>query len=398
MTHQQQIFELYFDRLIGVCRLIGWLAIGACIYIGLGAWFTFIYASLSFLLVMAAANFLSRIYSFANQGAAFQYLLMLLFGFRFKGLALDLSRAKDADPNALDFDLPDPLMAPGFIRVTPGDAMLVETPEPSKYTTCLTGEFFLKPLDILRGVMSPPVIKDKIDKITATTKDGIPVCVQDIHYLVRVLSDQEIQLEGKGSPPNNVQATYEQAMSRWIYRHIVRRSPDTGVLPPQDFRLGIKMVIERVIKEYIISHQVDQVTMPRVSKNGPRLGIMQSLLYRENERSFSGMGVRLLWVDPGCFSLLDANAAQQRIQTWKTDWIGKARVIEAHGEAHRLANQERGRAEAQSELLNGLLNSLQDINPSEDLDQNLRNVILVRTAQILEAMTSINQDSDKDRR
>jgi hypothetical protein len=67
--------------------------------------------------------------------------------------------------------------------------------------------------------------------------------------------------------------------------------------------------------------------------------------------------------------------------------MGDARLTRSYGEAQRLAYQEIGRAEAQAELLISIMHALSDANlRSGGTRQGLRDLILVRTAQLLEAM------------
>ena len=59
------------------------------------------------------------------------------------------------------------------------------------------------------------------------------------------------------------------------------------------------------------------------------------------------------------------------------------------GDAQRMALQERGRSEAQAELLRNITASLREANLQPDHPENVRKILLVRTAQILEGMRDI---------
>lgn len=74
--------------------------------------------------------------------------------------------------------------------------------------------------------------------------------------------------------------------------------------------------------------------------------------------------------------------------------MGNARLARSYGEAQHLAYQEIGRAEAQAEMLISIMHALSDVNLRGGTRQSLRDVILVRTAQLLEAMgESIPQEA-----
>lgn len=71
--------------------------------------------------------------------------------------------------------------------------------------------------------------------------------------------------------------------------------------------------------------------------------------------------------------------------------------LRAHiGEAQRIAYQDIGRAEAQAEVLMSIIHALDDIDlAAEDKNRNIRKIILLRTAQVLEAMTSASDEESK---
>jgi hypothetical protein len=94
----------------------------------------------------------------------------------------------------------------------------------------------------------------------------------------------------------------------------------------------------------------------------------------------------LLWADIGHIDIKEEGVDEQRVDTWAAKWVGRASVIRAYGEAQELAYQDLGRAEAQAEMLMSILHSLDEVELGDHPGQNLRKVILVRTAQILEAI------------
>jgi len=110
------------------------------------------------------------------------------------------------------------------------------------------------------------------------------------------------------------------------------------------------------------------------------------------------MGAHLLWCDIGHFEE-DRAALEQRLETWSAKWTGNANVIRAQGEAQRVAYQELGHAEAQADMLRSIIHAFDDIDLSkEKKDQNIRNVILMRTAQILDSLTDTQKPLDIGRK
>jgi hypothetical protein len=107
------------------------------------------------------------------------------------------------------------------------------------------------------------------------------------------------------------------------------------------------------------------------------------------------LGTELLWIDVGHIDIVDPGVDSGRLDLWATDWIGNASNIRADGEAVRQAYQELGRAEAQSEYIMSITNELKNIDMSGDPRENLRRILLVRTAQILDAMADDRKKEKK---
>ncbi len=60
--------------------------------------------------------------------------------------------------------------------------------------------------------------------------------------------------------------------------------------------------------------------------------------------------------------------------------------MHAYGEAKQSAYREKGRVEAQAELLRNITESLRGFEQRGDPAENVRRILLLHTAQILEAM------------
>jgi len=73
-----------------------------------------------------------------------------------------------------------------------------------------------------------------------------------------------------------------------------------------------------------------------------------------------------------------------RQNLWAADWLGDARVTRELGLAKRQTYHELGRAEAQAELIVAIAESLRLATNSLDPAENMRKILLVRTAQLLD--------------
>jgi hypothetical protein len=156
--------------------------------------------------------------------------------------------------------------------------------------------------------------------------------------------------------------------------------------------------VDDAITGFIQKNQLDRVTAPMFTGEDPRTTIGKDLLSKPFRDRFRDYGTELLWFDIGNFEIPEKKVDEQRFNAWLAKWTGNANVVRAYGDAQRLAYQELGRAEAQVEMLTSITYALNDAGLDEDLTeqqrdqkvkQNIRNIILARTAQVLEAMTAI---------
>jgi len=98
-----------------------------------------------------------------------------------------------------------------------------------------------------------------------------------------------------------------------------------------------------------------------------------------------------LWFDIGNFEPQMSEISAQRLETWGTKWSGEATLEAAKGEAMRESLNDRVRALAQAESLINILNSLGKLGPTAKSSENIRNLIVLRTAQILETMVEASR-------
>ncbi|MEA3352113.1 MAG: hypothetical protein U9Q82_16025, partial [Chloroflexota bacterium] len=185
-----------------------------------------------------------------------------------------------------------------------------------------------------------------------------------------------------------------QAVLDMAYQRSVRSD---GITPWHDL---VKIAVDAAVTDYIRAHRFDDLTAPRFTDADPRDEITNKLNSEGTKTRLKGVGAELLWADMGHFETVDEQVDQQRLETWGAKWIGNAEVQRAFGEARRISYQEFGRAEAQAEMLVSIMEALDDTDWPEDADEDerVRNIILTRTAQILDGMAdrdfSTNRQSD----
>jgi hypothetical protein len=84
------------------------------------------------------------------------------------------------------------------------------------------------------------------------------------------------------------------------------------------------------------------------------------------------------------------------LKAWQAFWDKESTLLRTEGEARRSAYQELGRVEAQSDLLKSILNSFRSVEVSGDNHkENIRRIVMARTAQLLDSMSSLYRNQDK---
>jgi hypothetical protein len=264
---------------------------------------------------------------------------------------------------------------PGYIIVRPGKVVLLETLE-HPASIHAAGKHFISRFERIKEIFSLEDQHSRVEEFTAVTKDGIELKVCGIEFRYKLWSNMQERTYTNPYPYS------EEAVRNLAYN----RAAKNGELP--DWHTAVGGIIKGTISEHINRNQADLITAPRYLEGDPRDEIEKLFKSEKVKKKFRSIGTELLWLDIGHFDFAEEMIDKERMKTWQAKWAGSASVIRAYGEAQRLAYQELGRAEAQAEMLMSIVSALRDVEFSSEKRENLRNIVLARTAQILEAMTS----------
>lgn len=271
---------------------------------------------------------------------------------------------------------------PGFVIIRPGNLVLFERLR-SPAAVRSAGIHFISRFETIKDVV-PLEEQDGVwPESVATTKDGIEVRVKDIRFRYRLYPGRRyggfVSRTWEEPYPYSPQSVKNYAYNRTI--------DDNGVI--NTWFNSVKFVVDNAITDYINSHTIDELTAPGKTSADPRGKIKQSMNSKRARKNLKDLGAELLWCDIGHFEITDKRVSAQRLETWQMKWAGTAELVRAEGEARRLAYQERGRAEGQAELLQSIARSLDELGLDKSKARSrLRSIVLMRTAQILEAMTA----------
>ncbi len=330
--------------------------------------------------------YIQDIYEIDNFFKTFYYLVSALFGFGRASLTVSGGKVilEDGEINMLDR-----IGGPGTINVEPGNAVILETLlAPSEILGAGTHEISRN--EIIKGVVSLEERHGRIDEMVASTQDGIDVKIGGIEF--RFLIDH-VKKDGNLRSPSNPYPFSVRAVYNMAYGRAASEGGKVG-----EWVKSVEGLVRGIISEHVSSHDLDTLTTPDAIEKHP-LEVLRDKFYASREK-FRGAGANLLWINIGSLSVVAEDIDDQRYNVWSARQTGGAKVMRAQGESENLSSRERGRAEGQVILLKSIAQALNDINIGEKGDdartaKNLWNIVLARTAQILESMTTIYSFDDE---
>lgn len=332
--------------------------------------------------------YIQDIYEIDEFFKTFNYLVSAVFGFGRASLTISDGRKtlEGGEVNTLDL-----IGGPGTINVEPGNAVVLETLlAPSRILGAGEHEVFRN--EIIKSVVSLEECYGRIDEMKATTQDGIDVKISDIEFRFRIIQSQR---RDELRSPSNPYPFSTRAVYHMTYGREVSGNEKTG-----GWGKSVEGKVRGIIADHISIHDLDTLTTPEAMEKHP-LEVLREKFY-ENREKFREAGTNLLWINVGSLSMVAEDVDDQRYNVWSARQTGNAKVMRAQGESEHISSRERGRAEGQVILLKSIAQALDDINIGNQADdsrtaKNLWNIVLARTAQILESMTSIYSfDEDKE--
>jgi hypothetical protein len=327
-------------------------------------------------LLWTGARFTQAAYSLPDLSTAWHYLMASLFSFDYPILVI-------ADGKLLVDSLGEPNLiqsigGPGYLHILPGNVVLLEGLD-GQLRVLGAGRQFITRMERVKDVFSLEERYAQVEKIEATSRDGLEVVARDIRYRYRLDSGKRGD-SGLGRTPENPYPYSEQAVIQAVYNRTLDASG------PGDWHTGVNAVVESLIADYIRQNLVDHLTAPLIESEDPRGKIRKQFFSDTGRARFREKGAELLWIDIGHFETLEKEVAEQRVNTWQARWMGNATIMRAYSESQRVAYEEIGRAEAQAEMLMSIVHGLEDVAAKGESRQNIRALYLARIAQLLDAM------------
>ena len=367
--------------LVVICLILGiyWVlwTTGALNFVGVARFAIAPLAAMGFAILLGA-RYVQDIYELPTYIAGIQYMLAALFGFRYPVLKITNGHSI-LEPDG--FNLLDKIGGPGWLIVEPGNIVLLERLD-SPSDVRGAGVHFVNRFHRIKNIIS---LKDQHAAprdVTAITKDGIFVTVRDFQFGFRLETGHRNISDPTHRTLSNPYPYSVKAAKNVTYNRSITKD---GTPVPWD--KAVQFSIDSAITDYINQHFLDQILFPLSTQEDPRY-IMSRDITEKKRAGLRMYGAELLWHDIGPFDVAPT-IQEQMIKAWSTKWIGNASVLRAEGDAVEVTSQERGRAEGEVDMLNSVMRALDDDTIPEDLDENMWNIVLSYTAQIIEGITGI---------
>lgn len=336
------------------------------------------------------AIYLQDLYEFHDFAKAHNYLIGALFGFNRPSLKI-MSGMKDMESG--EINTLEKIGGPGKLEIEPGNAVVLETLiAPTRILGA--GRHLVERGEMIKEIIALGEYYVKIDSLTSTTRDGIEVMVSDLEFrFCFIQSKQEDNLRSLRNPfPFS-----RQAISNMVYGRTVNEKGKVG-----SWTDAVQGTVKGIVLEHINNHDLDSLLSPDGQSQHPLYLLREHFSTPTVLDKIKSSGARLLWVNVGDFSVVSKEINEQRLRLWLVRKSGDEVILHAQGEAEKFASRERGRAESQAVLLRSVAQALQEVNVNSKHDKattakNLWNIVLARTAQILESMSSTH-DNNQERK
>lgn len=340
--------------------------------------------------MLAAGGFLLFFLFRINNQSPYLDLLISLYLSLFLGLVVGALYFKSFLPslNIADgqkklekdeVNLLDVIGGPGWLMIEPGNVVVLERLE-SPAQVLDAGVHFIMRSQRIKSIISLQDQQAQPRILNAYTKDGINVTVKDFQFRYRLYAGRKhdgILKRTRWNPyPFSVHAA-----RNWTYGRAVRG--DGTLLPWEN---AVQNAIDGAVTSYINKNPLNKVLGPLSASQEARAEIEKNINSSATRASLKSSGAaELLWYDIGRFEV-SGEVEAERQKAWSERLDGKNSVVRAQGEAELISTEERGRSESQVAILTGIIQALRDVGMPDKVDENLRNIVLARTAQIIETL------------
>lgn len=273
----------------------------------------------------------------------------------------------------------DIIGGPGWVYVTPGNAILLERLD-SQSDVLGSGRHFIHRLHRVRNIVS---LKDQHASprdLIAHSKDGIKVTVEGFQFRYRIHTGG-----GKGkAAKRRLRDPYPfsvEAVRNMTYKRNVTASGELAA-----WENVIQFGFDGAVLGFIRNNSLNRILVPKRADGNARKEIEEIINSEQTRKGLEGNGAELLWCDIGRF-IVDKDIGDEKIKIWLAKLRGSATIIRAQGKAEVISYEERAQAEGQIAILQGIIQALEASGLSKNVDDNMWKIVISQSAQILETMS-----------
>jgi hypothetical protein len=334
-----------------------------------------------------SAKYLQDIYEAPTVGNTLKYLLAVVFGWNTPKLKISGEKKEFKG----DYNSIESIGGPGVLQIGRDNVVVLETLQTQK-NILMAGERPITRFDFVKEVFSTEEQYGKIEKFETLTADGIQVAIYGVLFRFRVdgiFRQAENDFQVKDYIPS------KKAVISLVYHRPVNVDGDSSVWTD-----AVSGAVTGIIKEHVNSASLDDLIAPNNMGEHSLDALRQKFISSQIHNRFKSMGVKFISCNIGEIKMISTDIDKERLNAWFVKQSGVMKVIRAQGDAESFVSHERGRTEGQAMLLKSIANALQDIgikgNDATSVRKNLRNILLTRTAQILESRTSVYHKHAKE--
>ncbi|HZU86557.1 MAG TPA: hypothetical protein VFF78_03670 [Anaerolineaceae bacterium] len=338
----------------------------------------FLIAPLAAILIVwvAAANYLRGMFNIPTFRMALDHIFSALFFVNMSSTRISRSQRVTVPGVQNKIDI---IGGPGYVEVEQDSAVLVRGP----YGNLRAGSgrvLFIRNFERIVNIISTEDQHDRQEEKTLTTRDGIKLILRNMDWRYRVLPP-----EGENDGQRSLSNPYP--MSQDALRNMTYNM-SADVNGNMDWRIAVKNIVTGAVEDFVYANNLDDVTSPSFAGGDPRRRMREQAFVPGITNSLRNIGARLLWIDAGVPEIPEPDVDNSRINLWASDLMGDSEARMAYAQARASIYHEQGRAEGQAELIIGITEALNQVELGDNPEQNLRNILLFRTAQLLEAMAN----------
>lgn len=328
--------------------------------------------------LFAGAYYAKDIYALPSFRSAFKYVFASMFTLGYSMMVIDNGEPK---MKKNELNLIDRIGGPGAVLVEPGSAATFHQLRGQART--VVGEtYFVAPFETLANTIDLHEQQGDRDNITAMTRDGIQVTLVDVHFRYRIRH----RTDANGRPVESTPAEPYPFAPDALANTLNNLSVQSDGL--DKWNVAVERALTGAITDYISANTIDFLTAPAKQGNQPpRLNMRNELFLPGIRTGLERLGAELIWADIGHMEINLDTVDEQRINVWAAPWMGESAVTKAYGESLRQVYRELGRAQAQAEIIMGITEVLNSVNLANDTPENLRRILMMRTAQVLDSIS-----------